>query len=183
MSTNLKDLLSNIDNLERSFKTKVMKPAIRIAGQIVAKQAASNVKAVASRTSYAGGTPGNSRTTGTRDKWSQSTAAKRASGNHSDLSKSIKVKSLNVLRRKNSPVVAIVGPDHKMFGFGHMLEFGSGGYEKPSAHYLWSKEKDPAKNDIDKIRAMPFLEPAGKQTAAAQFQAVAAYVNANWTSA
>ena len=97
VSTNLKDLLSNIDNLERSFKTKVMKPAIRIAGQIVAKQAASNVKAVASRTSYAGGTPGNSRTTGTRDKWSQSTAAKRASGNHSDLSKSIKVKSLNTV--------------------------------------------------------------------------------------
>jgi len=175
---NLAKIIKSLGALDNSMKAKVVKPALTAAAKIVQKKAAANVRAIKSRQPYSGGTPGNSRNTGTREKWSNKAAAKRASGNHDDLSRSIKIKSLPTIRRKKSPVVVIVGPEAKKFGFGHLLEFGAASYPKPAAHYLWG-----GVNDIDRIQPMPFLEPAAKETATQQVAAIVRVIKERWPKA
>lgn len=180
IKSNVRQMLAAQGTLSFTMKTKIVKPALELAGRYVARRARAIVRAQGPRGSYGSAPAGDSKRTRTREKWTVNTAADRASGKHDDLSKSIKVKPLKTIRRVKAPTVVIVGPEHKMFGFGHMLEFGRGGYKKPDAHYLWSKEKNPELNDIDKIKSRPFLEPAGKQTKKVQMRLIEAYVKKHW---
>lgn len=185
VNSSVNHILKNILKLDASMKAKVLKPALAAAGEIVRKEASATVRGVGERTPYSPGPPGNStaRGTNTREKWSEKVRSQRDASGYDELSKAIKVKKLKQ-GKKYHPVLVIVGPTYEKFNFGHMLEFGSpGGFEKPKAHYLWSKEKDPEKNDIDKIVPRPFLEPAGKKTQSAQMRAIEKIVKERWKQA
>ena len=180
----IEGMIKLLGPLSNSMKSKIIKPALVEAANLVIKQAKVNILGNSyPKPSYGTAAPGDSKKTKTRDKWSTSTKLERDGGSHDDLSKSLKVKALKIIRRQGSPVVVILGCRHDKFGLAHMLEFGSGGYTKPEHHYLWSKEKSAELDDIKKIRARPFLEPAAKSTANAQIKMVGKIMMEKWPKA
>lgn len=145
-------------------KRTAVKAAVKAAAEVVSSRAKITVASVGPHETYTSTPPGDSDKTRTREKWSKRVAAERRGGGHDTLSKSITYKILPI--SKNRPVVGIVGPEWHKFRFGHLLEFGgTTDYEKPTAHFLWGYDQP---NDIHKIQARPFLEPAAHQTLSLQ---------------
>ena len=166
--TNLVDVLVSSNEKElrvlgrhiHEVKRVAVKAAVKAAAEVVSSRAKANVAAIGPHETYTDGTPGDSRKTRTRDKWSSKVRSERDGGSHDDLSQSITYKVLPI--SKSKPVVSIVGPDWHKFRLGHLIEFGgTTDYKKPSAHFLWGYDQP---NDIAKIKARPFLEPAAHQT-------------------
>lgn len=166
--TNDKELRQMIDHLPKELHRRVCTAAVKAAAEIVEKEASKEIASVGKRNIPYTGKLGNSRKTGTRDKWSKKMAASRSGPAGNDMSKAVTRKILKY--RKKAPSTAIVGTDYYQYNFGHIHEPKVGG--RPAEHIMWGDWT--GKEHMQR----PWLAPAAKSTIPLQRQAMIRIIKA-----
>ena len=166
--SNDKELQMMIKHLPEELHRRVMTAAVKEAAKIVETEASVQIAIVGRRNVPYTGKLGNSRKTGTREKWSKKTAASRSGASGNDMSKAVTRKLLKY--RKRAPSTAIVGTDYYQYNFGHIHEPMAGG--KPAEHIMWGDFT--GKDHMQR----PWLAPAAKSTIPLQKQAMIRIIKA-----
>ena len=166
--TNDKEIRKLIDHLPSELHRRVMTAAVKAAAEIVETEASVQIAVVGRRNIPYTGKLGNSRKTGTRDKWSKKMAASRSGPAGNDMSKAVTRKTLPYKKRK--PSTAIVGTDYYQYNFGHIHEPRPGG--GPARHVMWGR--DSGRMHMQR----PWLAPAAKSTIMLQRQAMIRIIKA-----
>lgn len=166
--SNDKELQMMIKHLPEELHRRVMTAAVKEAAKIVETEASVQIAIVGRRNVPYTGKLGNSRKTGTREKWSKKTAASRSGASGNDMSKAVTRKLLKY--RKRAPSTAIVGTDYYQYNFGHIHEPMVGG--KPAEHIMWGDFT--GKDHMQR----PWLAPAAKSTIPLQKQAMIRIIKA-----
>lgn len=166
--SNDKELKQMIDHLPKELHRRVCTAAVKAAAKIVETEASVQIAVVGRRRIPYTGKLGNSRKTGTRDKWSKKMAASRVGPAGNDMSKAVTSKLLKY--RKKAPSTAIVGTDYYQYNFGHIHEPKVNG--KPAEHIMWGDWT--GKDHMQR----PWLAPAAKSTILMQRQAMIRIIKA-----
>lgn len=166
--TNDKEIRQMIEHLPEELHRRVMTAAVKAAAEIVETEASVQIAVVGRRNIPYTGKLGNSRKTGTRDKWGQKPRKRIGTPAGNDMSKAVKWKTLKY--RRKAPSTAIVGTDYYQYNFGHIHETRVG--EGPARHVMWGR--DSGKMHMQR----PWLAPAAKSTILLQRQAMIRIIKA-----
>ena len=160
--SNDKEIRKMIKNLPEELHRRVMTAAVKEAAKIVETEASVQIASVGRRNVPYTGKLGNSRKTGTRDKWGQKPRKRIGTPAGNDMSKAVTRKTLPY--KKKAPSTAIVGTDYYQYNFGHIHETMIGG--KPAEHIMWGDWT--GKDHMQR----PWLAPAAKSTIPLQRRAM-----------
>ena len=166
--TNDEEIRKLIDHLPSELHRRVMTAAVKAAAEIVETEASVQIAVVGRRNIPYTGKLGNSRKTGTRDKWGQKPRKRIGTPAGNDMSKAVTRKILKY--RKKAPSTAIVGTDYYQYNFGHIHEPKVGG--RPAEHIMWGDWT--GKEHMQR----PWLAPAAKSTIMLQRQAMIRIIKA-----
>jgi len=160
--SNDKEIRKMIDHMPKEIHRRVMTAAVKAAAEIVETEASVQIASVGRRNVPYTGKLGNSRKTGTRDKWGQKPRKRIGTPAGNDMSKAVTRKTLPY--KKKAPSTAIVGTDYYQYNFGHIHETMIGG--KPAEHIMWGDWT--GKDHMQR----PWLAPAAKSTIPLQRRAM-----------